>query len=165
MKFKKTIAATALATATLMGGTSAFASSNTQDSTSNSQNTSTLDSSIENPESNLAYPSFGQTTVWFNDPSSDDWQIAYACDGGSGSWGELEFMGGSNAQGGSVSTALYRIRILSNNHIVQQGVIGQFRPGGWIYFQKYPMPNEPYVVEISPSNNTKQFINFNHRSE
>ncbi|ANN35884.1 hypothetical protein A9498_31575 (plasmid) [Bacillus thuringiensis serovar coreanensis] len=113
----------------------------------------------------LAYPCWGQTTVWFNDPSSDDWQIAYACDGGSGSWGELEFRGGSNAQGGSVSNALYRIRILSNNHIVQQGVIGQFRPGGWIYFQKYPMPNGPYVVEIYPTNNIRQFIDFSHRIE
>ncbi|ANN35565.1 hypothetical protein BK704_33930 [[Bacillus thuringiensis] serovar konkukian] len=169
MRFKRSIAATVIATATLMGGTSALASSDTQDSTSNSHNTSILtSSSIQNSASNLAYPSFGNTTVWFNEPSWGSWEIAYACEGGTPggwTWGELQFLGGSNAQGGSVGWSHYRIRTIKNNSIVQQGKIGQWSTAGGNYFAKYSMPNEPYVVEISPPDNTKQFVNFYHRSE
>ncbi|MED1304013.1 hypothetical protein BK704_35405 [[Bacillus thuringiensis] serovar konkukian] len=144
-------------------------SSNTQDSTSNSQNTSTLVSSdIQNYESKLAYPSFGHSTVWFNEPSWGSWEIAYACPGGTPggwTWGELEFLDGSDQTGGSVANAWYRIRTISNDSVVQEGKIGQWNIWGGNYHIKYPMPNEPYVVEVSPWDNSKQFINFYHRSE
>ncbi|MES1053806.1 hypothetical protein FOA24_33550 [Bacillus thuringiensis] len=166
MKFKRTIATTVLATATLMGGTSALASSDTQDSTSNLQNTSILASSIiQNSASNLAYPSWGDSTVWFNEPSWGQWEIAYQVNESlAGIIGQLQFINGSNQIGGGVANANYRIRILSNNEITQQGRIGQWHPAGGNYFANYQVPNEPYVIEISPSDNYRQYINFYHRT-